>query len=310
MAKGSRPLCFSPILPVANGSDFCYKALMRTPPIAKALLLLLLPLLLISLTGCSITHAMRVENREIIDIRTMTDELSDSPLLFVGERHDASSHHQLQLEIIKSLKAEGKSLAIGMEMFDETSQPALDAWSAGKVPEDAFRKVYQWSWRNIPWGMYSDILLFARDHRIPVVALNAPREIVQAVAKKGFAALTPQQLKKLPPDVDARASDSFQKFMLSYAPSHGKTGAAFKHIAEAQLLRNMIMARRISDYLELHPERVMVVIAGGGHARGTGGVPEELRKDLPFKIVLPPLPPLTGETVTVEDADYLLVEPF
>ena len=279
---------------------------MRIPPIAT----LLLPLLLISLTGCSITQAMRVENREIIDVKTMIRELSDSRLLFVGERHDVPSHHELQLEILRALKAQGKPLAIGMEMFDETTQPALDAWSAGKVPESAFRKVYEWSWRNIPWGMYGDILLFARDNRVPIVALNAPREIVQEVARKGFAALTPEQLKKLPPDLDARASEGFQRFMRSYYPDHGKSGAAFKNIAEAQLLRNMTMARRIGDYTKLHPERVMVVIAGGGHARGTGGVPQELRKELSYKIVLPPVPTITGRTITVEDADYLLVEPF
>lgn len=280
---------------------------MRIPSIVQALLL---PLLLVCLTGCSITQAMRVEDREIIDVKTMIDELSGSRLIFVGERHDAASHHQLQLDILKALKAKGKALAIGMEMFDETTQPALDAWSAGKVPESAFRKVYQWSWRNIPWEMYGEILLFARDNRVPIVALNAPREIVQEVAKNGFASLAPEKLKKLPPGLDVRASDDFQKFMRAYYPDHGKSGEAFKNIAEAQLLRNMTMARRIGDYLSRNPGRVMVVIAGGGHARGIGGVPQELQKDLSFKIVLPAVPTITGRTITVEDADYLLVEPF
>jgi hypothetical protein len=47
----------------------------------------------------------------------------------------------LQLEVLKGLKAKGKPLAIGMEMFEGFSQKALDAWSAGKVPTYAFTKV-------------------------------------------------------------------------------------------------------------------------------------------------------------------------
>ena len=97
--------------------------------------------------------------------------------------------------------------------------------------------------------------------------------------------------------------------MRSY-PSHGKSGEGLKNLAEAQLLRNMVMARRVSDYLEKNPERVMVVIAGGGHARGTGGIPEELRRGISYKIVLPPVAPISEDTVTREDADYLLVEPY
>lgn len=291
---------------MANASNFCYKRSMRLPILAG---ILLLPLLIAALSGCSITHAMRVEDREIVDVKSMIEELKGVEVVFAGERHDASSHHELQLEILKGLAAEGKPVAIGMEMFDETSQPALDAWSAGKVPEYAFRKIYQWSWRNIPWGMYSDIFFFARDNRIPIVGLNAPRELVSAVARNGFASLGKEQLKKLPPDVDATANESHLQMMRSY-PSHGKDGEAFKNIAEAQLLRNMVMARRISDYLQQNPGRVMVVVAGGAHVRGTGGIPEELRRDLSYKIVLPPVPPISERSVTRKDADYLLVEPF
>lgn len=279
---------------------------MRTRPL---ILLLFIPFLIASLTGCAITQAVRVEDRELIDVKYMIEELSDTRLLFLGERHDAAAHHKLQLEVLKRLKAQGKKLAIAMEMFEETTQPALDAWSAGKVPESAFRKVYEWSWRFIDWEMYRDLLLFARDNRIPILAMNAPRDVVQAVGRKGFAALSAGELAKLPPDVDARASDEYLLFMRSNFPSHGRNGEALRNIAEAQLLRNMVMARKVTDYLQLHPDTTVVVIAGGGHARGTGGIAAELGKGIAYKIVLPPIPPLDEGTVTTADADYLLVEP-
>ncbi|HBA86718.1 MAG TPA: hypothetical protein DCZ75_01685 [Geobacter sp.] len=280
---------------------------MRIFRLVKALLVP--ALLLILLCGCSITQAMRVENREVVDVKTMIDELRGSPLVFVGERHDAPAHHDLQLDILKAIKAEGKPVAIGMEMFEESSQRAIDAWTAGKVPEEAFRKVFAWNWRNLPWDLYRDLLIYARDNRIPVVALNAPRDVVAAVAKRGFASLTPEQLRQLPEGTDASVNDEYLKFMMSFYPMHGRQGDAFRNIGEAQMLRNKVMARRISDYMKLHPDTVMVVIAGGGHARENGGVPAEL-KELSYKIVLPPIPGLTSETVTTKDANYLLVEPF
>lgn len=277
-------------------------------PRRTLLFLVSLPLLIASLSGCAITQAVRVVDRERLDVKYMIEELSDTPLIFLGERHDVAAHHQLQLEVLKGLKAQGKKLAIAMEMFEETAQPALDAWSAGKVPERAFVKVYEWNWRFIPWGMYRDLMLFARDNRIPVIAVNAPREVVQTVGRKGFAALSPDELAKLPPGVDATVGDEYLLFMRSNLPRHGKSGGGIRNIAEAQLLRNKVMARKITEYLQLHPGTTVVVIAGGGHARGTGGIAAELGKGIAYKIVLPPIPPLNEENVTGADADYLLVE--
>src|ERR1035437_3938532 len=105
-----------------------------TPKILTMLVILLL------LSGCSITRALRVEDRTTVDVRTMIDEVSAVPVVFVGERHDAAEHHKLQLEVLKGLKEKGKSLAIGMEMFEGSSQKMLDAWSAGKVPTNFFVK--------------------------------------------------------------------------------------------------------------------------------------------------------------------------
>ncbi|MBJ6750006.1 ChaN family lipoprotein [Geomonas anaerohicana] len=278
--------------------------------IHSAAKLLLLSLLVTLLCACSITQALRMSDGATVDVDTMIADISDAPVLFLGERHDAPAHHRLQLRVLQALHAQGKDLAIGMEMFESVSQPALDAWSAGKVPEDAFRKVYHWSWRHIPWGMYSDIFFFARDNHIPIVALNAPRAVVQAVAQRGFASLSPLERAELPPDVDASVTDQFLDFMRGYSPSHGRSRESFRHIAEAQMLRNMVMARRITGYLTAHPGKVMVVIAGGAHARGVGGVPAELKGNLEYRIVLPPVPPLDEETATLQDTDYLLRERF
>jgi uncharacterized iron-regulated protein len=279
---------------------------MRTSLTQKTLTMLVI---LLFLSGCSITRALRVEDRTTIDVRTMIDEVSAVPVVFVGERHDTALHHKLQLEVLKGLKAKGKSLAIGMEMFEGSSQKALDAWSAGKVPTHAFVKVYQSNWRNVPYWLYEDIFDYARDNHIPIVALNAPREIVKKVSRQGLSSLTSDDRRMLPPGADAEVSDAYLDFIRSSYSAHVGNGDHFRHICEAQMLRNRVMASRIRDYHQLHPESVMMVIAGGGHAREKGGVPAELGS-LPFKIILPPIPGLSAESIRTEDTDYLLEEPF
>jgi uncharacterized iron-regulated protein len=264
--------------------------------------------LFLTLTGCSVSQVMRVGNHQVIGVQPMIDELGDAPVVLVGERHDAASHHRLQLEVIKGLQAKGRPLAIGMEMFEGPSQKALDAWSSGKAPEQALRKVYEWNWRNIPWSLYVDILRYARDNRVPLVALNAPRAIVQKVSQQGTASLTEEELHQLPSEIDLAVSDDYLDFIGSAYPAHGRSGDAFRFICQAQMLRNRVMARRVSDYLALHPGTTMVVLAGGGHAREKGGIPAELGT-LKHRIVLPQIPGLNAETVNKEDADYLMEEP-
>ena len=270
---------------------------------------LTLLVILLFLPGCSITRALRVEDRVMVDVRTMIDEVGDVPVVFVGERHDAVEHHKLQLEVLKGLKAKGKSLAIGMEMFEESSQKALDAWSAGKVPTYAFVKVFQSNWRNVRYSLYEDIFDYARDNHIPIVALNAPWQIVEKVSRQGLSSLSDNDRRLLPQGVDAEVSDAYLDFIRSSYGVHAGNKDHFRHICEAQMLRNRVMASRIRDFHQLYPESVMVVLAGGGHARKKGGIPAELGILL-FKIILPPVPGLNAETISTEDTDFLLVESF
>ncbi|HIJ96394.1 MAG TPA: ChaN family lipoprotein [Desulfuromonadales bacterium] len=268
-------------------------------------------ILLISIvfSGCSITQALRIEDRTTVDIRTMIDEVGTVPVVFVGERHDAYEHHRVQLEVIKGLQAKGKTLAIGMEMFEGSSQKALDAWSAGRMTTNEFKNVYQWNWRNVPYWLYEDIFSYARENHIPIIALNAPREIVTKVSRLGISSLTDADKRLLPPEVDTDVSETYLDFIRSAYWSHGRASDNFRSICEAQMLRNRVMASRIRDYHQQNQQSVMVVIAGGGHAREKGGVPAELGK-LPFKIILPPIPGLNAKSISSEDTNFLLEEPF
>ena len=281
---------------------------MHMTPI-RAVFVIVITALLPLLSGCSISHALRVEDRSSVDIRTMINEVDAVPVVFVGERHNEGEHHKVQLAVLQGLKAKGKTLAIGMEMFEAASQPALDDWSAGRITTNAFIEVYKKNWRNIAYWLYGDIFDFARDNHIPIIALNAPQFLVRKVSQQGFASLTDTDKRLLPQNAATEISDQYMEFIrLSYGV-HGNNGEHFRTICEAQMLRNRVMADRIKEYHRLHADVVIVVFAGGGHVRKQGGIPAEL-DNLPFKIIIPPIPSLSAQSIRAEDADFLLEEPF
>lgn len=268
--------------------------------------LLCLVLAVLFLNACSVSQAMRVYDRQMVSVDSMISDVSEARLILVGERHNVPAHHRLQLEVIKGVRETGKEVALGLEMFEGVSQSMLDAWVAGKVSETSLVNLYRWNWRNLPWPLYRDILIYARENKVPVVGLNAPRDLVEKVSRQGIESLTTAELNLLPEGVTAPIMERTYKAIRTTFPVHL---ANFRYMVEAQVLRNRVMARRIDDYLESHPATVMIVIAGGGHVREKGGIPQELKTQR-YKIILPPVPGLTEHEITTGDANYLIEDPF
>ena len=130
----------------------------------------------------------------------MMADMESSDVIFVAETHDNKKNHELQLDVIRSLRAKKIPLAIGLEMFQTDYQGHLDDWIEGRMTEQSFKAVYARNW-SYDWSFYRDIFIFARDNRIPMIALNIPKEIVIKVARQGFASLTPEERKNLPAGV-------------------------------------------------------------------------------------------------------------
>jgi uncharacterized iron-regulated protein len=115
----------------------------------------------------------------------------DARIVYLGETHDNPASHRLQVQVLEALaeRHPGRQ-ALGMEMFSRAQQPVLDRWVAGLLDEKAFLKESRWfeNW-SIDFGYYRDLLNFARERHIPVIALNAEKNLVAAVRSK-----TPDQL--------------------------------------------------------------------------------------------------------------------
>lgn len=274
----------------------------------------LLTLLVPAMTAGMVREAgvLRVDDGRMVPFERMARDLKKANIVFVGEVHDVPEHHRLELDIIRALHESGAPLVIGLEMFKADSQGALDAWIGGKSTLEQFLPVYYDNWRE-PWPLYRDILLYAREHRIPAIGLNIPDDIAETVSRKGFAFLSDEQKKRLPPGISCTLDQTYMDFIKrAYAghPGEGKGDRQFIRFCEAQMVWDKTMAWRIVEYLKKNPRRTAVVLAGVGHAwkRGIPGQVAKLSK-LTYSVVMPEVPDqIELKTVTLHDADFVVLD--
>ncbi len=219
------------------------------------------------------------------------DVVSGARLVCVGETHDNIHAHRVELAVIRDLarRFPGK-IAIGMEMFREPQQEALDRWTKGELSELEFLKASKWhqNWGS-DFGYYRDILVFARDNRIDVLALNPPRELEREVSETGLDNVPAALAARLPV---AAPPDPYQRAMMkavygAHLPSEGMFDAFFR----VQMLWEESMASRVVEYLR-SPRgegKKMVTLTGGWHVRFGFGVPKKVlrRMPMPYVILLP-----------------------
>ena len=103
-------------------------------------------------------------------------------MVLIGETHDRFDHHLIQLEIIRGLHAIDLRIAIGMEAFQQRFQRHLDDYVAGKLSEpELLRETEYYRHWGFDFRLYQPILSFAREHGLPLVALNPPAELTRKV---------------------------------------------------------------------------------------------------------------------------------
>jgi uncharacterized iron-regulated protein len=212
----------------------------------------------------------------------------DARIAYVGETHDNPASHRLELQLLKGLADlhPGRQ-ALGMEMFSRSQQPLLDRWVEGKLDEKAFLKESHWfdNWK-MDFDYYRDLLNFARERHIPVIALNAEKKLVGAVRAKAPDQLSPEDQARLP---ELDLSDPYQRALVTAIfGDHSHGGMLIEGFIRAQTLWDETMAESVARYL-VSPdgkERHMLVIAGGHHVGYGFGIPRRVFRRLPTSYIV------------------------
>src|SRR5215510_13830146 len=69
------------------------------------------------------------------DFEMMVADLAKADVVFVGEEHDDPATHHLELAILEGLARRRRPIIVSMEMFERDTQPAVDAYLAGRINE-------------------------------------------------------------------------------------------------------------------------------------------------------------------------------
>ena len=243
------------------------------------------PLLLVSLLGaCAVSRPACVAPGHWVSpgtLRGLTDPVPAArsrSVVLLGERHDSTADHDWELDTIRRLHAENPSLVIGFEMFPRAVQPALDDWVGGRLTEAAFLKTTDWAhvW-GFPAALYLPMFRFARDHRIPMVALNVSHRLVHLTSQQGFAAVPPADREGI--GMPAPPSAGYRADLAGAMAGHGgqaMTPARLEHFIDAQLVWDRAMAEAIATQRARAPDRQVVGIMGAGHLEHRYGVPHQL----------------------------------
>jgi uncharacterized iron-regulated protein len=230
-----------------------------------------------------------------IGFERMIDEMRTARIVHVGETHNSMPMHEIEFQVIRALYERDPHLAIGLEMVPVTLQEALNKWTAGILTKDEFLRQVRWyvTW-NFNFGYYEKIFDFAREHRLPIYALNAPREVISKIRMRGWEALTEAEKAFFPGPPDTTNADHrtllrtiFESSEIPEAMKGAGLDMMFEGLYRGQSAWDTVMGANAVRAVRAEGRRV-VVCAGSGHLLYNLGLNRrayEMSK-LPFKTVI------------------------
>lgn len=230
-----------------------------------------------------------------VSLREMIRLLEPANFILVGEQHDNALHHQFQAQVIEALVQAGRSVIVGMEMFDRTKQYALNLWTLNRLGEAEFIDLSEW---QTQWGfdfaLYRPIFEAVYRHRLRLVALNVPRALVRQTARGGWQSV-PVAERMGVPDPDLSVEAHRQLFYALLGGGHPSGEQQNDNFYAAQVVWDTAMADSALRYLDRtvsSPRIAFVILAGNGHVMYDVGISLRLRMRTALATrVIVPLPP-------------------
>ncbi len=241
------------------------------------------------------TDAGRREARQV-SVDDAAAVLSGFDVIFIGEAHQHPGNHLAEMALLRAIYARAPNVSLSLEQFERDVQPVLDDYMAGRMGETPFAEKAR-AWSNYTTS-YRPLIEFAKDHKLPVIAANAPEKFIRCIGREGtgfFARLKPDERLWAAAELnqqDGPYKDKFLGFVGSDA-GHGGDGAKEKPAVRpppsetalrsfaAQVTRDDTMAESIALHLKKNPGRKVVHINGSFHSAAFLGTVERLTARVP-----------------------------
>lgn len=228
----------------------------------------------------------------------LIERLLPSPLLLVGEQHDALEHQALQRALVQGLAEQKQLAAVVMEMLERGQQ------TTGLAPdadEPLVRRTLQWTDEQAagwPWATYGPVVMAAVRAGVPVLGGNVPR----AEMRTAMGQATLDQL--LPAPALAEQQENIRQGHCGLLPE-----SQIAPMTRIQIARDKSMAEVAMGALQAG--RTVLLVAGNGHVRRDLGVPRYLPASLGHRVLMAQaaLPDGTPAARDSEQADMVWPTP-
>ncbi|MEK6750215.1 MAG: ChaN family lipoprotein [Pseudomonadota bacterium] len=229
------------------------------------------------------------EKSQVIGHHDILQRLGKQRVVMLGEDHDNPEHHRWQLHTVIELHALQPKMALGFEAFPRRVQPVLDQWVAGELTAAQFLKAVDW---NTIWtydaAFYMPMFHFARQHRIPLLALNIERSLITKTGDKGWENIAASEREGVsdPAPADPKYIAMLQEVLAQHNHPHGHGAeantpahdpAALQRFVQSQQVWDRAMAEGLSAAARRADIRMVVGVMGAGHLMHGFGVPHQLK---------------------------------
>lgn len=216
-------------------------------------------------------------------------QLAEADVVFLGEYHGHNGAHFFQARMLAELHSQQPDLVLSMEQFTIEHQATLNQYLKGAIGEATLVEQAE-AWPNYR-ASYRPLVEFARSHAMPVIAANAPADVVRCVGRVGAGYLDrigPSERAELPAEPFYSVPAYKDKFVAAMGQdNHGNAGG---HLFQAQLLRDNTMAEAILEAHKARPGQQIIHINGTFHSEGHLGTVAALAwraPELTIRVVSP-----------------------
>jgi uncharacterized iron-regulated protein len=201
----------------------------------------------------------------------MIQDFAGVDVVFIGELHNNSISHWMEIEITKSLfETKQGNITLGAEMFESDTQLMLTEYVSGVISTQRFEADNR-LWRNYPTD-YKPLVEFAKDNKLSFIATNIPRRYADIVNKSGgeqvLNELTDEAKQFIAPLPIPFKPDSVM--ITEWTKAGLPMGKSTLGIAKAQAVKDATMAWFIAQHAS--KEHVFIHYNGSFHSDNHDGI--------------------------------------
>jgi uncharacterized iron-regulated protein len=252
----------------------------------------------------------------VVSVQELAVALAGYDVVIYGEIHRHPGVHLTELKLLRALYERDPRWILSLEQFERDVQGIVDDYLAGRIGERALIDQGH-AWDNYPTS-YRPLLLYAREHALPVIAAEAPTWTIACIGQYGPEILdqfTPTERSWVARDLHVTRDayrDKYLQFQ-SGSATHGGGGAATPEAQlksersfTAQVARDDTMAESIVLARRQYPGRKVLHLTGNFHAEGFLGTVTRLQiRDPKLKVAVIDSVAVTDPHAPGFDADQI-----